>query len=43
MLELAYRRARSVEDLEAALGVPVLGSISSAAGMFLPLKKRATA
>ena len=43
MLELAYRRARSVGDLEAALGVPVLGSISSAAGMFLPLKKRAAA
>jgi chain length determinant protein EpsF len=40
VLELVYRRARSAEDLEFALGVPVLGSISSATAMFLPMTKR---
>ena len=34
MLELVNRRVRSAEDLVEALSLPVLGSISSAAGMF---------
>ncbi len=34
MLELANRRVRSAQDLAEALGLPVLGAISSAAGMF---------
>ena len=33
VLELANRRVRSVQDLSEALDLPVLGSISSAAGM----------
>ena len=33
VLELANRRVRSVQDLAEALDLPVLGSISSAAGM----------
>ena len=36
MLELANRRVRSAQDLAEALEVPVLGTISSAAGMFKP-------
>lgn len=34
MLELSNRRVRSAQDLTEALEVPVLGAISSAAGMF---------
>lgn len=34
LLELANRRVRSVEDLSAALNIPMLGAISSASGMF---------
>jgi polysaccharide biosynthesis transport protein len=34
VLELANRRIRSTEDLVEALELPVLGAISSAAGMF---------
>jgi capsular polysaccharide biosynthesis protein len=33
MLELANRRVRSGNDLAEALGVPLLGNISSASGM----------
>jgi capsular polysaccharide biosynthesis protein len=33
VLELANRRVRSGDDLADALGVPLLGSISSASGM----------
>jgi len=36
MLELSNRRVRSAQDLAEALEVPVLGAISSAAGMFKP-------
>ncbi len=38
-LEMASRRVRSVEDLLEALGIPVLGIISSASGMLKRTKK----
>jgi capsular polysaccharide biosynthesis protein len=43
MLELAKRRVRSTKDLEETLNLPVLGSITSAAGMFKPTTSGARA
>jgi chain length determinant protein EpsF len=40
-LELSNRRVRSVEDLVDALGVPVLGAVSSAAGMMKTIGHKA--
>ena len=37
MLELINRRVRSPDDLVEALDLPVLGSITSASGMFKPI------
>jgi capsular polysaccharide biosynthesis protein len=41
MLELAKRRVRSTEDLLEALSLPVLGSVSSASGIFKHAAQRA--
>jgi succinoglycan biosynthesis transport protein ExoP len=38
VLELINRRVRSAEDLSEALGLPLLGTIASAAGMLKPAK-----
>jgi chain length determinant protein EpsF len=39
LLELSNRRVRSAQDLMEALGLPVLGSVSSAAGLRGPVTK----